>query len=245
MKLLDVADVQQGVSGSWGRGHDEDSRECAVDLDLVDACDPSYIQTVVAGGNGGVYSVMPFGILANLQQPVNCWRPDDEAWLQKVLAKGNELALTRALIFQPVADSVNWVGADDVIEVAASNDLVADLATAWTTWHQHVLSEDDPIIHVSPGSVGELVKGGLLMIDKDKGVISAYGAPVVVGVGYSNDIPPVFVTGKIDIRLSSVELAPGDPVLSRRNWVNIIATQVAEIDLAPCTVVRVGPVGIA
>lgn len=245
MQLLDVATVHQG-NGQWMQGWEATARACATDLAFADPCESDDQREIINSSDESVkYKVTPFGIVATMEFPVNCASPDDEGWLDKAIQSENELSLTRAL-YVPVTSgtSENWVGAAGVTEVAYGTGgfpLADSTVKARETWISQVMGgkpDGHPIMHVSPYAAPGLVRDGVLAI-LDKGPVSVFGDPVVIGDGYLEG-PPVWFSGPVDVYLSTAQIF-GIPS-GRNNRVSWGANQIAAIDIAPCMIVRVGGV---
>lgn len=242
MQLLDVATVHQG-NGHWMVGWEEMQRACMAQVDVADPCDLTGALTVVGGDADTVkYTIKPFAITATMDMPVSCSAADDEGWLDKAIQSANEMTLTRALYTQMFMEYDNWVGAVGTIEspLSTGNFILADSTVeARNTWLETVAGER-PIMHVSPYAAPGLVREGVLQITGSKGeAFSIYGDPVIIGDGYLAE-PPVWFSGPIDIYLSAAEVYVGRE--TKKNQVVYVANQLAAIDIAPCEIVRVGPV---
>lgn len=253
MRFLDAAEVSTDV-GLYGGEQGEFSRSCGAFVQLVDGCLP-------AGGHGvdiindansevSTYETMPFAVVAILRVPVKCAKEDDESWLGKALEASQEYALSRAMLVQPIDGTDSWVGSEDVKEVplaagADQDTLVAAIAAARNLWYTSVLSIDGkPIMHVAPALAPALVRAGVLFISdptEKGGVNSIWGDDVVIAPGYNLTSPQVFFTGEIEVKLSSVDTS-GLLIDARNNRTMITANQIAEIDVNPCSIVRVGAV---
>jgi hypothetical protein len=249
MRLLDVATVKQGT-GEWYRGWETDSRACAIAVNLADACDPEQGGVLLDGGGTTIYTTLPFGIVGELDRPVNCMRDDDESWVNEAIVSVQEYALGRALVVESVAGTEAWIGADAVTEEgtgdpAADIDFADEIAVVRKVWFTKAVNPDgdplgQPIMHVQPSFAPALVRAGVLAITTD-GLVSVWGDQVVVNAGYEyTDNPPVFFSGPITIYLSSVETG-GLLVSNRNNKTRVIATQIAVVDMDPCAIVRYGP----
>lgn len=254
MRLLDVATVQRG-DDSWYGGQEVDSRACGVDINLADACDPADAGQLVGSQDvhPGTYKTMPFAISGVLLRPVNCLRDDDESWLKDVMKTVEETALGRALVAQPVVGTESWVGdgAAGSVPLAADADAAAlaqAVADAREQWYANVVStkfDGHPIMHVSPDMAPRLVDAHIINATActdtpncETNVCSIWGDPVVINAGYTID-PKIFFTGDIVIHLSSIETS-GLMVASRVNRTRIDASEIAMIELDPCSIVTVG-----
>lgn len=247
-RLLDVAEVHRG-DGQWMMGWEDRALGCAGQMWFNDPCaadgDIAIIGDPDAPRPPVTYKVQPFGIVATLEMPVNCYRLDDMAWLEKAVDQENELAVTSALVTEVLTgvEYQNWVGADGVTEVTGAN-LVAGTIDARQTWIKQVMGGDkggQPIMHVSPWAAPDLMNGGIIQVAGNKGeAFSIYGDPVVIGDGYGQK-PPVFFTGPLDIYISSVQNMEGPIINTKNNRASLLVNQMAAIDVAPCTIVRVGP----
>lgn len=233
MKLLEAAKVTYG-DGEWTLGEDKTPRECSVTVFLAQACDPDE-QSVITGAPLSSYRTGPFTVVAELEQPLRCAADDDGKWLNDALADVVERAIGKSFYHEPFEGSDTWLGGLGITVIPVTADLAVDTALARKTWFQKVAAEV-PIMHVSPGSVTKLLTARIIDIDNGK-LVSVWGDEVVTNDAYEDSVP-VFFTGPIEIRLSSVEEATGYEV--RKNQAITQVTQVVVVDMAPCAIVSVG-----
>lgn len=243
-RLLDVARVNPDDGKEWRLGYEATARECNVQVEFAEACDPEYIALVgdVDSFGPGQYKVVPFIIEGFLRQGVLCQEPDDGAWFREAFNGLAEYALTRALVIQAVAGTESWIGDDSVQVQTLAGATDANMATALAAgrdlWFSTVVEpEGVPIMHVPPSLVSQLVRIGWLFVG-DQGIKSTLGDKVVVGAGYESD-PHVFFTGSIIIRLNDTNLED-DLIHARLNESTIAVDRLGLVDVAPCSIVKVG-----
>lgn len=260
MRFLDVAEVSSTV-GLYGGEQGEYSRACGGFVQLLDACGPSGDTGVDVIGDDtsevNTYVTMPFAVVSALRTAVKCSKPDDAAWLEKALQASQEFVLSHAMLVQPIDGTESWVGDPAVTEVplatgATQDALVAAIAEARDIWFTTVLTHDGQVImHVAPAIAPALVRAGVLFISNPSGpsgrngANSIWGDDVVIAPGYNLDSPQVFFTGPIGVKLSSVDTSGGLLVDARSNRTYTQANQIAEIDVNPCSIVRVGAMSTA
>lgn len=246
MNLLEAATVNDGRVDWLGNGYNAQSRECGVQMRLTDACEEESIE-LVGDENSEVaqYTVKPFAIEAQLNRSVLCERPDDTEWVKKVVEANLDYPLSRALVIQPIAGTNSWIGDAAVPTVALGADPTADdytaaILEARAQWFETVMSiKGGPILHVPPSLVPTLVKGGILSMKGDGDAATILGDRVVIGTGYERTNMNVFYSGEIKIYHSSIDT---NDILrrARTNSSIILANLIALIDVAPCSIVRVG-----
>jgi hypothetical protein len=182
---------------------------------------------------------------AELRRGVLCERADDQAWVEKALEASLELALSRALVIQPIAGTTSWLGDSGVASVALGGSPTADdygaaVMAARQQWINTVVSlEGGPIMHVPPSLVLTLVKAGVLQMNQQGEAATILGDKVVIAPGYDRAGARVFFSGSIKIAYMPIDSND----LLRRVRTNdsvVVANTVAIVDTAPCAIVRVG-----
>jgi hypothetical protein len=149
-----------------------------------------------------------------------------------VVAKA-EYTISRALVVKMTADTEAWINGPGTRNAAT-------IAAAYILWMSTVASESpQPIMHVPASMVMGLVTTGVLGIT-EKGLISAFGTPVVVSAGYEKTTPQVFFTGDIIVRMTGVDDRGGPLYNARINDYTLALDQWAALDLTPCAIIRVG-----
>lgn len=238
MKLLEVAalnpPLQNTRDARWELGYNAEARACGVQIDLEEACDTATVPLVgTVTSAAGHYKVVPFAIRGFLRRSVMCSRDDDVSWFKAAFTGAMEYAISRALVIQPAAGAQTWIG-----DTGAQN--AASVTAARALWFSTVVSTTgNPIMHVPPSLAPGLVTAGVLMITTD-GVHSIFGDPVVIAPGYEKASAQVFFTGDIGVHLSGVDDEGGLLYRPQLNTDVIPFNQIAAIDVAPCSIVRVG-----
>lgn len=246
-RLLDIATVNPDDGREWRLGYDATARECNVQVEFAEACDPTYIAIVGDETTFGIgsYKVIPFPVQGFLRLGVNCHENDDAAWLAASFRALAERVVTRALVIQAAAGNEAWLG-DDSVQTQTLSDatdavLDAGIAAARETWFSTVVDPiGRPIMHVPPSMVSRLVRlGWLVKLGSENEAESTLGDPVVIGNGYEAD-PHVFFTGSIVVRLTEPNIDDGVLINARMNNLTIPIDRLGCIDVAPCSIVKVG-----
>jgi hypothetical protein len=246
MKLLEAARVNQDSLNLGGAGYNAEVRECAVRMRLTDACEEES-QELVGDENStvGSYHVKPFAVEVELARSVVCEKPDDQAWVDKVLEANLEYPLSRALVIQPIVGTTSWLNDTGVQSVALPGSPTADdygtaIMEARYQWFNNVMTlGGGPILHVPPRLTLTLVKAGVLQMNQKGEAATILGDRVVIAPGYDRAGANVFFSGEIKIAYLPIESND----LLRRVRTNdsvIVANTIAVVDTAPCAIVRVG-----
>lgn len=246
MKLLEVASVNPDDM-RWNQGYNATARQCNVQAELADACETDTIPLVgdVDSFGPGSYKVLPFPVQAFLRLPVSCEKGDDESWFREAFEKFQERAITRALVVQPIAGAETWVGDTNVQTVtlagsATDAQLETAIFAARELWFATVFSASaSPILHVPPSLTARLKRIGILEATPE-GTKTITEDRLVIGNGYDVATPHVFWTGEIVVRLSDIEDRDGRVRRARMNDSVIPLDELGAIDVAPCSIVRVG-----
>lgn len=255
MKLLDAANVTTRGAGNWERGTDTDTRGCGGVTVYLGDCDPDVAHDVIGDSTDLVgtpdcgYRVIPFPIVATLTRGTRDSRDDDQNWLADALKEASEIPVARGLMIQQ-GNTDTWIGNDVVEEIPApalgDKPAVQGAVDAGRRLFFRKTFGLKPIFHVNPGNMIALKDAGIISIDPVTGDDrTIWGDPVVISEGYYNidgmtDNPAAFWTGPIDITLSEVK--PEDVIqVTRQNRVLHQVTMLAQIDTAPCAMVRIGP----
>jgi hypothetical protein len=246
MKLLEAASVNRDDINLFGAGYNAEIRDCGVQMRLTDACEEESIQLVGDASSAvGFYYVKPFAIEVELSRSVVCEKPDDQAWVEKVLEANLDYPLSRALVIQPIASTTSWLGDTGVATVTLAGSPTADdygtaVMAARKLWFETVMTlAGGPILHVPPTLVPTLVKAGVLQVDQKGQATSILGDRVVIAAGYDRGNPNVFFSG--EIKIAYMPIKSND--LLRRARTNdsvIVANTIAIVDTPPCAIVRVG-----
>lgn len=243
MLLLDAAQVETG-GANWTLGGEEIDRSCGLEVILSDYCgtDPAGGVIIEPNSAGGAmpYRTLPFGIIGRLRRSTACIQSDDEAWLRDAMQQVTEQAVARALTVQSVFGTEAWVGADGVTEIEgpdgdAGRTLGAAICEARTEWSNHNVGT--PLLHISPCGLLELAQDGAVVIQEGK-IWSIWGDQIVSSPGYA-ETPVAFLTGPITVHLSTIESE--DMIAASRNRATVEANRVGLIELAPCSIIRIGP----
>lgn len=245
-RLLDVADVNPADGRAWRLGYETSARGCNAQVEFAEACDDSQIAVIGTETSFGPeqYKTVPFPIQGFLRQGTLCQQSDDGPWFRAAFADLAEHVLTRALVIQAAAGNQSWIGDSTVTTqtLSDSTDAVLDaaLAAARETWFASVIGGGgNPIMHVPPSMVSRLVRlGWLVKFGADQSVESYLDDEVVVGSGYGPN-PHVFFSGPIIVRLTDISLED-NLVNSRINLSTIAVDRLGMVDVAPCSIVKVG-----
>lgn len=243
MDLLDAVPVISDPGHLNYNGENRYARECGTWIRLTDPCEDDSGDVVGdVTSRTGSYVAKPFFYEALLQTPVTCEQDDDGEWLKKALQEANNTVLGRALVEQPIVGTDSYLRHADVKSVAlttTSDATYADSVSAGRVlWSQEVVGGGvHPLMHVPLSLAAALSRGGILLPGQDKNI---WGDTVVMSAGYDTGTPRVFFTGKIEIFVSGIE-GSGERVRQARMNDSVIAVnQYALVDVAPCTIVRVG-----
>jgi len=246
MKLIEAASVNRGDINLFGAGYNAEIRDCGLRLRLTDACEEESIELVGdETSQVGTYYVKPFAIEVEMARSVVCEKPDDQAWVEKVLEANLDYPLSRALVIQPIASTTSWLGDAGVASVALAGSPTADdygtaVMAARKLWFETVMTlNGGPILHVPPTLVPTLVKAGVLQVNQDGQATSILGDRVVIAAGYDRAGANVFFSGEIKIAYMPIQ---SNDLLrrSRTNDSVVVANTIAIVDTPPCAIVRVG-----
>jgi hypothetical protein len=244
MDLLDVAEVNPD-SERWTNylGLNRVARECGVWVLRTDPCEDTSGDVIGDDtSRAGQYTTRPFFYEARLTRSVACELPDDAPWTMRALKEQNDRVAGNALVVQAIADTDSYTGHADVASVTwtTTTDVTkGDSVTAGRKlWTDTIAGAGvHPIMHVPPSIAPALARAGILLAGQDKNI---WGDVVVINSGYDSTNPRVFWTGPIKIYLSTVE-DPGLMRIPRTNDSLVSVNQMVMVDVAPCTIVRVGP----
>lgn len=250
MRLLDVAtinpDGRAPGDGRWYQGYNNSTRACAVHMEVQDPC----------GGEGNVaimgdvtdrpasYFVQPFPVRAYLRQSVSCEAPDDKDWFGLAVRTKLEYVAGRALVQEFVPNIQTWIGDAGVQSVALAGTSAAQYRTAVSDasklWHATVASSTgEPLLHVPPSLVPDLEAANVLSVTSPTEISSVYSSKVVASPGYDLN-PKIFFTGEVVIRIAEPQDEGGPLYDVRINDVTLTSNTLMAIDVAPCSIVRVG-----
>lgn len=250
MRLLEAANVNPGDrvprDGRWSLGYNAPTRVCALHLEVEDPC----------GGEGNVaivgdildrpaqYWVQPVNVRSFLRQGTNCQQPDDEKWFEQAVGAKLEYVAGAALVSQWSTAVETWIGDAGVQSVALAGTSAAQyrtaVAAAYDLWHSTVAGPDsEPLLHIPPALAPDLQAAGILTVTGPRELSSVYSPKVVASPGYDKN-PKIFFSGEVVVRISGVDDEGGPINEARINNVTISANQQLAIDVAPCSIVRVG-----
>jgi hypothetical protein len=247
MKFLEAATVNpDDRNARFTAGYNASARECGVQITIEDACDAA--ETIAVTGDAdtgpGSYKVVPFSVVAMLRRSTMCAEPDDHAWLVGALERKLDFVLARAMTIQPIAGHESWLGGPGVQEVALAGSpptaaqRAASIIAAHTKWHETIVADGPPVMHVPDALVPELI-GSNIIKNGAGGTISAWEEPVVTSAGYDAH-PIVFFTAPYIVRMTGIN-AEGRPIYNTKlNNETIPADVLAVIDVPPCSIVRSG-----
>jgi hypothetical protein len=248
--LLSTAQVNPNDGRRWNQGYNARARECHVDVSFDEACADTWIQLVgtEASVGPGTYKVVPFPIQGFLRESVECYQDGDVAWFAEAYKGLTEYAISRALVTQVVAGNESWIGdtaAQSVALVVTPTDVqvAAAVSAARALWFSTVVDpRGAPIMHVPPSLAPTLVRAGILgyFPSKSNNELSIWGDDVVIAPGYETTTPYIFFTGSMIVRYTSPNISDGAIHSARINNVTIPVDQLGMVDVAPCSIVRVG-----
>lgn len=243
MDLLDAVPVIPDPGHLNYTGENRVARECGTWVRLTDPCEDDSGDVIGdETSRAGTYVAKPFFFEALLSRSVSCEQPDDGKWLQSALQEANNTLLGRALVTQPIVGTDSYIRHADVQSVTLTTTTDATIADSVALgrklWIESVVGGGvHPLMHVPPTLAPALSRGGILLPGTDKNI---WGDTVVMSGGYDDATPRVFFTGKIEIYVSTIEGWDEIVRKARTNDSVIAVNQVALVDVAPCTIVRVG-----
>lgn len=245
MKLIDAA-TTRNAGDKWLEQVPD--RTCVLEVILQDVCaaDETDAITIIAGdGLKSGYEIRPIGIIAKLEQSAFCRQDDDVTWLNGATKDASELAISTALVVEPLPVQGKmpvWIGAPGTRAVTYTGTTVSAfvraVVQARTVWHNNVAAEGKgPLLHLSPSAAPQLVAAGLLNVQGPGEVITVWGDDVVLSPGYDKIAPAAFWTGPIKLQISPVE--DSDAWEQTKNTQVLRTNLLAMVDLPPCSIVRV------
>lgn len=262
MKLLEAATVnpQDEYADRWLNGYRGTTRACSVHMEIQQPCpaDPADFDADVVNVIGSAasrpsqYDVMPFPVRSYLRGGVLCQRPDDAEWFAEAIKTKLDYLASRALVLETPGGSDTWVGATGVQSVTLAGSPTptvanwrSSIAAARKLWMKTVVSRSpNPIMHVPYSLHAEIASTGFIQITGPGEASTATGDKVVIADGYDEAATPrVFFTGEIVVRLGSGDGLPGDGEVQYNHRINdfkLEQTQWIAVDVAPCSIVRVG-----
>jgi hypothetical protein len=114
------------------------------------------------------------------------------------------------------------------------------VAAAYDLWHKTVAdSHSEPVLHIPPALAPDLQAANIITVTSPTEVSSVYSPKVVVSPGYDLN-PKIFFSGEIVVRISGIDDEGGPLHEARLNNVTISANQQLAVDVAPCSIVRLG-----
>jgi hypothetical protein len=264
MKLLDAAELNPPLptpspgaptQDRWLANFNGVSRACGVHIESLDPCPVDPVSGVATGSvqirgtvtsHAATYLVGAFPINAYLRRSVACQQADDKEWLAKAFSNVAEYVLAISLVKKLNSDTNVWIGDAAVQSVGLADATTAVLTTAVIAarklWFQTVTSEDGlPYMHVPPSMAPQLQGAGILLQTGPEEVSSIWGDKVIIAAGYEEraTTPRVFFTPRPKVHITP----PNDLVdlFDRRiNNVALNINEFAAVDIAPCSIVRVG-----
>jgi hypothetical protein len=254
MRLLDdgVATVNPAPGsrmpsdGRWAAGYNNSTRACAVHMEIQDPCggeaNIAIMGTVT--GRPASYFVQPFAVRAYLRQSVSCEGPDDKDWFRESARAKLEYVAGRGLVQQFAPTVETWIGDAGVQSVALPGTSAAQyrtaVAAAYDLWNASVASSSgEPLMHVPPSLVPDLQAAGILSVTSPDEISSVYSSKVVSTPGYDLNAK-IFFSGEIVIRVGEPDDEGGALYFARINDVTLSMNTLMAIDVAPCSIVRVG-----
>jgi hypothetical protein len=239
MKLIEFA-APDRTGRINGYGDELTSRECGVEIRLIEACDPPYGETPVIGSNTslpGAFKSVPFAIDGFLRRGTFCSQPDDLAWFGRAFQDELDYILGWMFTIAHAAGSESWIGDNNVQSVALAGNTaaqrVAGIMAARKLWRHTVVTVGGPVLHLPPSWAPDMKAAGLL----ENPDLTITGDPVVISDGY-DEKGIAFWTGPVQIKLG--KLSDEKVTKFRTNdEVNVLDT-FAQIIVSPCSIVRVG-----
>lgn len=243
MRLLEFAPpvTNEQMRDYWNRS----ARECGVELLLTEACTESPTEHAIVGGHGSKigdnYKVASFPIQAFLRTGILCAQPDDMEWFTQAFMQSLEMAISYGFTIEAAAGTDTWTNGPGVTVQAQAGTTtptitqrVDAIKAGRRLWYKTVITETGiPVMHVPPSLAPDLKFNGVLQ-DDNKNI---WGDPVVIAPGY-DEHPNVFFTGPIEIKLG--KLMRDNVPVPRMNNQTMVADVFAAIDVAPCSIVRIG-----
>jgi len=262
MKLLDAATVnpQDENAARWLNGYKGTTRACSVHMEIQQPCpaDPEDFDADVVNVIGTVdsrpsqYDVLAFPVRSYLRSSTLCQRDDDAAWFAEAIKTKLDYLASRALVLETVGGSDTWIGAAGVQSVALAGSPTptvanwrSSIAAARKLWMKTVVSRSpNPIMHVPYSLHAEIASTGLIQITGPGEASTATGDKVVIADGYDEAATPrVFFSGEIVVRLGDGDGLPGYGQVQYDHRLNDWKLENVEwisVDVAPCSIVRVG-----
>lgn len=250
MRLLEAADVNptQGPprDGRWASGYGVPTRQCAVHMEVEDPCGGAG-NTAIMGDvtdRPDQYWVQPVPVRSFLRQGVLCEQPDDKDWFRQAVGAKLEYVAGAALVSQWSTLVETWIGDAGVQSVALAGTSAAQyrtaVAAAYDLWHSTVAdTASEPLLHVPPSLVPDLAAASILAVTSPTEISSVYSPKVVSSPGYDKN-PKIFFTGRVVVRVSGIDDEGGPLYEARLNNVTLSGNELLAIDVAPCSIVRVG-----
>lgn len=239
MKLIDFAAPDRSGRIN-GRGDELTSRECGVEIRLVEACDLPTAETPVIGSNTslpGSFKTVPFAIDGFLRRGTFCALPDDLAWFTKAFEDELDYILGWMFTINHAAGSESWIGDNNVQSVALAGNTaaqrVAGIMAARKQWRKTVVTVGGPVLHLPPSWAPDMKAAGLL----ENPDLTITGDPVVTSDGY-DEKGIAFWTGPVQLKVGKLK-AEMVPRARTNDEVNVLDT-FAQIIVSPCSIVRVG-----
>lgn len=252
MRLWDVARINptdgppSSRDGRWTNGFKNTTRACAVDIEVQDHCANNVTLNLMGATTSrpGQYDVIPFAPMTYLRQSVSCELPDDKDWLLEVNRAKLDYIASWALVAQFGSTIDTWIGDPGVQTVTLAGTSAAQyrtaVAAAYDQWHATVANTSaEPLMHVPPALVPDLQAASILMVTSPTEISSVYSPKVVSSPGYDKN-QKIFFSGSIDIYIGEPEAGDSPIYNARMNDVTISASTLMALDVAPCSMVRVG-----
>jgi len=239
MKLTEFAAPDRS-SRINGYGDELSSRECGVEIRLVEACGLTPAETPVIGTNTslpGAFKTVPFAIDGFLRRGTFCAEPDDLAWFSKAFQDELDYILSWMFTIQHAAGSESWIGDNNVQSVTLAGtsaaQRVAGIMDARKQWRKTVVTVGGPVLHLPPSWAPDMKAAGLL----ENPDLTITGDPVVTSDGY-DEKGIAFWTGPVQIKVGKLS-TESVPRARTNDEVKVLDT-FAQIIVSPCSIVRVG-----
>ena len=253
MKLLEAANVnpppgsRAPLDGRWSQGYNASSRSCSMQIEVEDPCGGEANTALVGDINDrkGRYWVQPVSVRNFLRQSTKCEQPDDKDWFRQAVAAKLEYIAGGYLVKEYMPAVTTWIGDTGVPSVSLAGTSAAQYRTAvvaaYDLWQANVVDPiGEPLMHVPPALVPDLTAANIITATGPNEFISIFSPKVVASPGYDLSAK-IFFTGEVIVRISDIDDEGGPLYTARLNNVTFSANMQLAVDVAPCSIVRVGP----
>lgn len=257
MKLLEAANVNPPVGtrypldGRWSQGYNASSRSCSMQIEIEDVCGLEGNTAIVGTVNThkGCYWVQPVVIRNFLRQSTKVEQPDDKDWFRQAVPAKLEYVAGGYLVKEYIPAVATWIGDSGVQSVSLPGTSAAQyrtaVAAAYALWQSTVVDPiGEPIMHVPPSLVADLAAANIVTVapptsQAPVSLTSQFSPTVVSSPGYDLNAK-IFFTGEVIVRVSGIDDEGGPLYQARLNNATLSANMQLAVDVAPCSIVRVG-----